>query len=267
MKRTKLILILFFLMMGVGVITSRAQHGFVSAGGEATGAGGSMSFSTGQTDYMYFSFETGSIQFGLQQVFFFEDDQIPIDRILTSKDIFTGEDQCFDAYESIILAGGGDTFIVDSGTGVDLIAGQSILMLPGTLVEYGGYLGARISTDGLFCDVDKPIVTSIEVHEPDHTTHQEPLASHKPADTDKPSFFRVYPNPTHGDFTVEIVPDKTDLPHTIEVYGMRGEIIVRNERLTGWQHHMTLQEHQTGLYMIRVQLGEEMGIERIIKKR
>jgi len=263
MKQTKLILTLF-LVMGFGIIASIAQQGLVSAGGEATGSGGTMSFSTGQTDFMHFSSETGSIQFGLQQVFFFIEDEIPIDRFLTSEDIFSGEDQCFDAYETIILAGGDDTFIVDYGTGVDLIAGQSILMLPGTQVEYGGYMQARISTDGLFCDVEEPIVASLEVYETDHTTHQEPLATKELDDPDKP-FFRVYPNPTTGDFTVELMDGFANAPYTIEVYGMRGEVIIRNEQLTGWQHHMTLQEHQSGLYMIRVQRGEEMGVERIIK--
>jgi hypothetical protein len=50
------------------------------------------------------------------------------------------------AQQGLVSAGGGDTFIVDATSGVDLIAGQSILMLPGTMVEYGGYLSVRIST-------------------------------------------------------------------------------------------------------------------------
>ncbi len=109
------------LLMGVGIIASYAQQGVVAAGGEATGPKGTMSFSTGQTDFMYFSSESGSIQFGVQQVFFFEDDdpdpEIPISRQLITDDIFQGEDQCFDALETIILAGGGETFIVEYGTG------------------------------------------------------------------------------------------------------------------------------------------------------
>ncbi len=41
MKHTNLILTLIF-VMGFGVITSNAQQGVVSAGGEATGLGGSI---------------------------------------------------------------------------------------------------------------------------------------------------------------------------------------------------------------------------------
>ena len=264
MKIMKLIMTLIF-MMGFGVITSSAQQGVVAASGEASGSGGTMSFSTGQTDFMFFSSETGSIQFGLQQVFFFDDDEIPIDRFLTSEDIFQGEDQCFDAYETIILAGGGDTFIVEDGTGIDLIAGQSILMLPGTMVEYGGYMYARISTDGSFCDVEEPIVASLKVDLPDGATYQEPLFTPEREKSDK-AFFRVFPNPTTGDFTVEITSGYTDTPYTIMVYGMRGETIIRNDQLTSLRHHLSLQGQQPGLYIIKLQRGDEMGLERIIKR-
>jgi len=264
MKLSNIIFLLLFLTIATPS-TCFAQQGVVSAGGEISGSGGTMSFSSGQTDFMYFSSETGSIQFGLQQVFIVEEDEIPIDRYLTTDDLVFGEDQCFDAYETIILAGGGDTFIVDANTGTELIAGHNILMLSGTMVEYGGYMHARISSDGSFCDVEEPIVASLKVHEPEYTTHQEPLATKEPYDSDKP-FFRVYPNPTTGDLIVEIIADNTDITYTIEVYGMRGEVIMRNDRLTGWQYHLSLQGQQPGLYVIRLQRGDDVGVERIIKR-
>ncbi len=266
MKITKLILTLFF-MAGLGVITSYAQQGVVAAGGEATGSGGTMSFSTGQTDFMYFPSESGSIQFGLQQVFFFDEEEIPLVRQLTTDDLFQGEDQCFDAYETIILAGGGDTFIVDASTGVDLIAGHSIMMMPGTMVEHGGYMHARItSSDGPFCDLEEPIVASIEVYEPDNTTYEEPLFSPDKKDSDF-TLFRVYPNPTTGDFTVELTSwEFLDAPITIEVIGMRGEILKRITDINQHQHQLGLKGYIPGVYMVRVQLGDVFGIERIIKR-
>ncbi len=254
-------------MTGLGVITSNAQQGVVAAGGEATGSGGTMSFSTGQTDFMYFSSESGSIQFGLQQVFFFDEDEIPFVRQLTTDDLVIGEDQCFDAFETIILAGGGNTFIVDAGTGVELIAGHSILMLPGTMVEYGGYMHARItSSAGPFCDVEEPIVASLQVDLPDNTTYEGPLSFPDEKQTEK-AFFRVYPNPTAGDFTVEILNhDMIGQSVTIEIISMRGELVKQIIEISLFQHRLSLQEHQPGLYMIRVQCGDVFGIERIIKR-
>ncbi len=270
MKQINLILTLI-VMIGVGTITSYAQQGVVAAGGEATGSGGTMSFSTGQTDFMYFSSEFGSIQFGMQQVFFFDDDdpghEVPPTRDLITGDIFQGEDQCFDALETIILAGGGDTFIVEDGTGVDLIAGHSILMLPGTMVEYGGYMHAGItSSEGPFCDVEEPIVASLQIDQPDNTTYEEPLSAPDKEKSDK-AFFRVYPNPTTGDFTVELLNhDMIGQVVTIEIIGMRGELVKRINEISHFQHHLSLHGQQPGLYMIRVQCGDVFTIERIIKK-
>ncbi len=227
-----------------------------------------MSFSTGQTDFMYFSSESGSIQFGLQQVFFFDEEEgVPEERFLSTEDLFQGEDQCFDAFETIILAGGGETFIIEDGTGVDLIAGYSILMLPGTQVEYGGYMHARItSSDGPFCDLEEPIVASLQVDLPDNTTYEEPLSSPDKKDSDF-TLFRVYPNPTTGDFTVELTTHEFyDKPITIEVIGMRGETLKRITDINQHQHQLSLKGHHPGVYMVRVQLGDVFGIERIIKR-
>ncbi len=44
-----------------------AQQGVVSAGGEATGVGGSVQRSTGLTDFRYFFSQDGSVQYGIQQ--------------------------------------------------------------------------------------------------------------------------------------------------------------------------------------------------------
>lgn len=267
MNKIYLFFYLTFLLSS-GLLSAYAQQGVVATGGEASGTGGTMSFSTGQTDFMHFSSETGSIQFGLQQHFFFEDDDpdIPLTRQLTTGDIFQGEDQCFDAAETIILAGGGDTFIVDANTGVDLIAGESIRMLPGTRVEHGGFMYARItSSSGPFCDVEEAIIPLAEEYEPVYTTNQEPLTTNQPEDSYKP-FFKVYPNPTTGDFTVEIMDGYTDATYTIKVYGMRGELIIHNDRFTGWKNHLSLQGRQPGLYMVQVQRGQDVHLERIIKK-
>ena len=269
MNKIYLFFNLIFLLSS-GLLSAYAQQGVVSAGGEGTGTGGSMSFSTGQTDFMHFSSESGIMQFGMQQHFFFEDDDpdpdIPFIRNLITDDIFQGEDQCFDAAETIILASGGDTFIVDANTGVDLIAGESIRMLPGTRVEHGGYMHARItSSSGPFCDVEEAIVATMEGYAPEQTASQEPLTTNELDNPDKP-FFKVYPNPTTGEFTVEIMDGYTDAAYTIKVYGMRGEVIIHNVRLTGLQQHLSLQGRQPGLYMVRVQRGHDVHVERIIKR-
>lgn len=265
MKRQLLVFSIFALF--VCISTLRAQQGVVSAGGEGSGEGGSMSFSAGQTDFMYFSSTTGSMQFGLQQVFFFEAEGVPKTRLLATEDLILGEDQCFDASQTIILAGGDNTFTVENGTGVELIAGQSILMLPGTTVEHGGYMLARItSQEGPFCDFEESIVASLQADEPDNLAYEEPVFIPDGIKNQK-AFFRAYPNPTTGDLTIDILDhEMIGQSVTIEIINMRGEYIMRINSTGHFQQQLSMHGHQPGLYIIRVQSGHLFGTERIIKK-
>lgn len=271
MKHTKPFLIIAFLLW-FGILSVKAQQGVVAAGGEATGHGGTMSFSTGQTDFMYFSSEAGSIQFGMQQVFFFDDpEDVPEYRYLTSNDILHDVDQCFDAKHTIVLAAGDDSFIVETGTGVDLIAGYSIHMLQGTMVEYGGYLNARItSSEGPFCDdAEKVMFAGPRVDKfPDEASEPLHYIIEKPAKRDqKQTFFRVYPNPTTGNLILEILNyDLIGQTVSINVVGMRGEVVKQMNQISFHQNHLSLQNLQPGLYVLRVQISEDFGIERVIKK-
>ncbi|MCX6272178.1 MAG: carboxypeptidase-like regulatory domain-containing protein [Bacteroidetes bacterium] len=65
MKKT--ILFLGCCLLGWGSTSLLAQQGFVSTGGQATGAGGTVSFSIGQVDYLSAAGNNGTIIQGLQQ--------------------------------------------------------------------------------------------------------------------------------------------------------------------------------------------------------
>ena len=60
------ILILLLLICSISTL-SVAQQAVVATGGDVTGSGGMMSSSSGQTDFIYLSNESWSIQFGMQQ--------------------------------------------------------------------------------------------------------------------------------------------------------------------------------------------------------
>ena len=66
MKKTHLLLIL---ILCIGVNKIQAQQATLSSGGNATGSGGSLSYSIGQIDYITATGSTGSVAQGLQQPF------------------------------------------------------------------------------------------------------------------------------------------------------------------------------------------------------
>lgn len=256
-------------LLCLGYFPAQGQQGVVTTGGEASGPGGSMSFSTGQTDFSHFYDQAGSIQFGLQQPFFFGEDDpgVPESQSLSTEDILAGEDQCFDATQTLVLAGGTDDFIVEAGTGVQLVAGESIHMLPGTHVQQGGYLHAQITTDGFYCEEGEQSLLATDDPVEDKS-QQGTEADTEMADLNREEdFFRVYPNPTRGDLTLELPgAGFSEETVTIEVLGMRGEVIKRQVGSRQDQFQLSLAGQQPGLYMIRVQMGDEMGVERIVKR-
>jgi hypothetical protein len=67
MKRKKLKLVMLSLILSVGV--SKAQEATVSTGRDASGAGGSFSYSIGQVSYTEINGTSGSLLQGVQQPF------------------------------------------------------------------------------------------------------------------------------------------------------------------------------------------------------
>ncbi|MCF6364813.1 MAG: T9SS type A sorting domain-containing protein [Bacteroidales bacterium] len=65
MKQKKTITYIAFLLLGIGGL--HAQESPVAAGGKATGAGGTVSYSVGQVVYTAHTGTTGSISQGVQQ--------------------------------------------------------------------------------------------------------------------------------------------------------------------------------------------------------
>lgn len=66
MKKTHLLLMLILL---IGFSKIQAQQATLSSGGNATGGGGSISYSIGQIDYVMATGSTGSVSQGMQQPF------------------------------------------------------------------------------------------------------------------------------------------------------------------------------------------------------
>lgn len=251
MKTIKLFLISGFLLIFLAN-SSMAQQGNVAAGGDATGTGGSMSYSIGQVDYLMYSSEQGSLSLGLQQPCIFT---IPPVYEIPDITIGAGEILCFNATETVILAGDDKQFTVLDGGHADIIAGVNIIMRYGTTVYYGGTLYAWISD--VFCDQPESLLASFE-------EHLQPEPAFEPVL--KESFFKVYPNPTTGYFTLELLEFDETSVLLVEIYTMQGQLITRNELPAEWRYTFSIAEHQPGIYLMRIIKDQEIGTTKIIKQ-
>jgi len=181
----------------------------------------------------------------------------PLVDILPLKDVTipSGQGNCYNAIQTIAVAGNGSTFLVESGGSAQFVAGQNVRFLPGTKGNLGSYLHAYTTATGPYCcNVVAPVKDATVVESATILT-----------DGNKP-FFKVYPNPTTGTFTFELNNVEESSKVTVEIYGILGERILKKELSGMKQQVFDLSGRQHGVYLIRVLNGAEMGITKIIKQ-
>lgn len=180
--------------------------------------------------------------------------QILVQLPLANITVQTGEVACYNALQTILVAGNGTYFTVQPGGSATLIAGQNILFYPGTDVLPGGYMRGYIAPAGPFCGGASPPAKDI--------LSGEQVNMVKPGH----SFFTIYPNPTTGGFSLETrgMDDKAEL--RVEMYGMHGDRCF-SETLSGkLKYDLSLDEKPDGVYFIRVVTGKLTGTGKIIKQ-
>ncbi|MDP1622363.1 MAG: T9SS type A sorting domain-containing protein [Bacteroidales bacterium] len=169
--------------------------------------------------------------------------------------IIAGGPDCADATQTMLIAGNGTYYVVIGGGSVTHIAGTNIIYYPGTRVLSGGYMHGYIS--GVFCTpfihpgAQAPVVAGIEnpgIGNPNN------------------SFFKIYPNPTPGKFTLELTGDVTASQVHVEIYGVLGERILSKDMQIDRKQEFSLSEKPTGVYVVHVTSGLNSETEKIIKR-
>jgi len=164
--------------------------------------------------------------------------------------IGSGESKCYNATQTIYIAGSGTDFVIQDGGSVTMIAGQKIIYLPGTKVHYGGYMWGYIAPTGPFCT--NPALPAVL------TSQDENFRSIEQ------SSFKIYPNPTSGKFILELkgITDKV----AVDIFGSHGNKVLTNVILGENKHEFSLSDLPVGVYFIRVISGNKVETIKIIKQ-
>ena len=80
------------------------------------------------------------------------------------------------------------------------------------------------------------------------------------------SLFRVYPNPTTGEFTLDISNVQGTGKAVVDIFGIRGEKVFSTELPGSGKYELSLSGKPLGVYVIRVIYGNSPETLRIIKK-
>ncbi len=161
---------------------------------------------------------------------------------------------CFDALQTISVAGDGSTFTIESGGSVTMIAGQQINYLPGTHIMPGAYLHGFITTTGEFCGTQAPSSPGVTQNDPPDT------------DGGTASSLHVFPNPTDGVFEVEINGLNDEETSRLEIYSMTGEKVASTDLHGTSRQDISLSGKPAGIYLIKAVSGKKSGTARIVKR-
>lgn len=171
-------------------------------------------------------------------------------------------DTCMQAMESIIIK----DLIVENNVNLVLVAGERVQMQAATHIEKGAWVRIFIDNTWNICYQPESLLAALEVDEYSESFYVP--ADILPAERETQHlFFRVYPNPTTGWFTLEIKSAGYHDRIFLEVMGLAGNRVLRESLPAQPLHTLSLEGHQPGLYFIRVSIAEKTAVERLIKTR
>ena len=178
---------------------------------------------------------------------------VPFNLYVSDLVVNSGQSYCYDAMNTMTIAGSGKYFTVSNGGSASMVAGLKISYLYGTKVLPGGYMHGSITTTNQFCSPGKsPAGNTL--------TGEEQLAE----GTVESTLFKVWPNPTHGDVTIEISKTCQSCNSSLEIYGPLGERILTRSMNGEKKTEISLQGHASGIYFIRLSKGKESATAKII---
>ena len=162
---------------------------------------------------------------------------------VSSTTLTTGETDCFNATQTITVAGDGTQVIVESGASANFIAGQNIRFLPGFDAQAGSYAHGYITTTDDYCVEAPPALVAAEPEIKEGAIVNTGFT--KLAQTE----LVVYPNPNSGEFTVELRNFKGE--SRIILFNAVGQI-VHDELTSDTELQMKVSNPKSGMYFIKV---------------
>lgn len=176
---------------------------------------------------------------------------VPLNLAVQDETLYDGDTACYNALQVLTVAGGGTVFTVEEGATANLVAGERISILPGTLVQPGGQLSARITLTNDFCPGYQAMPEIVT------TGAANPLVA-------PGSLFRIWPNPSSGRFTLEYAGEGTGGARDIDVYSIAGRKEWAGKMPDQKQAVISLPWLNPGLYILVVRTGQAVQSLKLI---
>jgi len=171
--------------------------------------------------------------------------------------IYNGQNECYNATNTITVAGSGTTVNINSGGEATYIAGEKILFEPGFSAHPGSHTEAYITTTGEYCNQQQSMMTNNVIIEDGGT---KALINIPMDDASDELVVNIYPNPTTGNFTIDFMGKETTAD--ITVLNFQGNKIRSLECYNQVQAEVDISYLPAGMYIIIIKTETD-----IIKKK
>ncbi len=172
--------------------------------------------------------------------------------VSTLQNMTVSSTDCFDALQTILVAGSGTEFNVVYGGWATLIAGEKISFLPGTNVQNGGYLHGYIAPLGPWCNVNPTMPGTMTGVTSSYTDDSGPR-------------ILLFPNPTDCRFSVVLPAGSDPRKCRLEVFNMNGMRVRSIEHFTDRTEIFSIEGQPAGIYLVRVFDGNQFSAHRLVK--
>lgn len=185
-------------------------------------------------------------------------EKVPANLTVSDTIVGSGKSACFDATDTITVAGDGKSVEFSSGSAVDLIAGKSIRLMPGFHACEGSATHAMITADSQYCYTSTRSISHPESNK--SVTLKSPAVNSGKQNKEKK--MKVFPNPNNGIFNIEM--KNFDGPASICIINAIGEVVYQTQSANAGVIKPDLSAFNRGLYVVRVSDGKTIATQKML---
>lgn len=185
---------------------------------------------------------------------------VPFNNTVQNVSTVSTSEDCYDATNTITVAGLGTSVDINSGSNAIFIAGGSVYLKDGFHSHSGSHSHTYITQTGDYCSLQQSMiaVTPNELPGEDAYTKEVEVENNE-----EEINLTIYPNPTQGEFVIDFVGDKINAK--ISMHNYFGVNVYSTEVFDQTMERVNISDLPEGVYIIIIEHNSKMIFSKVVK--